>query len=97
MSRRPTDHHFTIDESISLSARIGHAAPEATAIFYDGTAGDDRLLGSNFDDYFDMSQGGDDRVTARNGDNVIYFGAAFTEADRVDAGSGTDLAILAGD
>lgn len=101
MSRRPTDHPFALDDTAWLASRLApQSAPDQTAIFYNGTEGNDRLLGSNFDDYFDMSQGGDDRVTARTGDDVIYFGAAFTGADRVDGGShGTagDLVILDGD
>lgn len=99
MSRHSTDHSSTVDDSAWLSARI---APQQTAIFYHGTEGNDRLFGSNFDDYFDLSQGGDDRAIGRGGDDVFYFGAAFTGADRVDGGTsanGTlgDMVILDGD
>jgi hypothetical protein len=97
MNRRSSDHTSTVDDSAWLSARI---SPGGTAIFYKGTEGDDRLLGSNFDDYFDMSQGGDDVVQGRQGDDVFYFGSAFTGADRVDGGTyaGTsDMVILDGD
>ena len=97
MSRRLTGHPFALDDAAWLAGRI---FPQQTAIFYHGTEADDRLLGSNFDDYFDMSQGGDDVVQARGGEDVIYFGAAFTGADRVDGGfedTSTDIVILDGD
>jgi Ca2+-binding RTX toxin-like protein len=65
--------------------------------------GNDNLIGTSGDDYFDISAGGDDRVTALAGNDTIYAGAAFTTNDRIDGGSAvddsveTDTLILDGD
>jgi Ca2+-binding RTX toxin-like protein len=64
---------------------------------FDGTPGDDRIRGSGLKDYIDVSQGGDDRIGARGGDDTVYFGAAFTGADKVVGGKGVDTVILDGD
>ena len=60
-----------------------------------GGAGDDVVTGSGS---FDLSQGGNDTVTGGAGNDAFYFGAAFTGADRVDGGGGTNDQIgLSGD
>jgi Ca2+-binding RTX toxin-like protein len=41
--------------------------------------------------------GGDDTVIAGDGDDYIYFGGAFTGADKVDGGAGKDTLALLGD
>jgi Ca2+-binding RTX toxin-like protein len=53
---------------------------------YTGTAGDDDITGTTKNDYFDMSQGGDDIVHGGGGRDQIYFGAAFTADDQIDGG-----------
>jgi Ca2+-binding RTX toxin-like protein len=62
-----------------------------------GTAGKDQLVGTADPDNFDMSQGGNDKVEGRNGDDVFNFGAAFTGKDKIDGGNGFDLLTLNGD
>jgi Ca2+-binding RTX toxin-like protein len=60
-----------------------------------GTPGNDRYYGIS--GVFDMSQGGDDRLRFKGSDDTVYFGAAFTGADKVVGGKGTDTVILDGD
>jgi hypothetical protein len=55
------------------------------------------LVGTPNRDVFRMEQGGDDHVSGLAGDDTFYFGAAFTSADFVDGGPGTDSLILDGD
>ncbi|MDB5674644.1 MAG: hypothetical protein JWM65_1626, partial [Sphingomonas bacterium] len=60
-----------------------------------GGAGDDVVVGSGS---FDLSQGGNDTTTGGAGNDGFYFGAAFTGADRVDGGGGSNDQIgLEGD
>jgi hypothetical protein len=60
-----------------------------------GSAGDDVVTGSGS---FDLSQGGNDTATGGAGNDAFYFGAAFTGADRVDGGGGSNDQIgLQGD
>ncbi|HYJ30978.1 MAG TPA: hypothetical protein VEW25_11620, partial [Allosphingosinicella sp.] len=66
---------------------------------------DDRLLGDGTDnvitgtpqrDYFMVHQGGNDTIHALAGNDTIYFGAAFTAGDTVNAAEGIDSIILQG-
>ncbi len=43
-----------------------------------------------------FGQGGLDRIAARGGDDIIYFGAHLTSADMVDGGAGRDQLVLRG-
>lgn len=62
-----------------------------------GTSGDDTLTGTSGDDSFNLSQGGNDTVTGLGGNDAFSFGSAFTVADHVDGGTGTDTLKLNGD
>jgi hypothetical protein len=62
-----------------------------------GTAGNDNLTGTSGNDSFDLSQGGDDTVSGLGGNDIFSFGAAFTAADSVNGGDGTDTLRLTGD
>lgn len=63
-----------------------------------GDAGNNTLTGTAADDYFNLSQGGNDSVGGGNGNDAFFFGAAFTAADTVDGGAGTSDQIgLQGD
>lgn len=61
-----------------------------------GTAGDDTLTGNANNNFFDVSQGGNDTVSGLEGDDVTYFGDSFTANDHVDGGSGIDTVVLEG-
>jgi Ca2+-binding RTX toxin-like protein len=62
-----------------------------------GTRGNDDLGGTSGDDVFILVQGGNDTVSGGGGNDVFRFGAAFTAADHVDGGTGTDTVVLTGD
>jgi len=63
-----------------------------------GDSGDNTLGGTALRDYFDLSQGGNDTANGFGSDDAFYFGAAFTAADHVDGGAGTNDQIgLKGD
>ncbi len=44
---------------------------------------------------YHLEQGGNDIVTGGSGNDGFYFGNAFTGADHVNGGAGTNLAGLA--
>ena len=63
-----------------------------------GTSGDDALTGGSAGDSFFLQQGGNDNVSGGGGDDGFFFGGAFTAADHVDGGTGTNDQIgLQGD
>jgi Ca2+-binding RTX toxin-like protein len=62
-----------------------------------GTAGKDKITGTEGDDSFDMSQGGNDKVIGRAGDDVMNFGAALGAGDKIDGGNGFDTVVIDGD
>jgi hypothetical protein len=64
---------------------------------FHGTSGDDTLTGTAATDMFDVTQGGRDTVSGLGGSDTIDFGAAFTAADRIDGGTGSDTIKLDGD
>jgi Ca2+-binding RTX toxin-like protein len=54
-------------------------------------SGDDTIVGSmTGNQLFDLSQGGNDTVTGGAGNDGFSFGAAYTPADHVDGGAGTN-------
>src|SRR4051812_44066944 len=64
---------------------------------YVGTAGNDHLVGSDYDDHFYIDQGGSDTMVGGAGRDTIDAGTRLTAGDRIDGGDGTDLLILNGD
>lgn len=62
-----------------------------------GLAGDDNLSGTNGNDTFNLSLGGNDTVDGGKGADVFWMGAALTAADRIDGGQGDDRVNLNGD
>ncbi|MBX9859578.1 MAG: VCBS domain-containing protein, partial [Sphingomonas sp.] len=55
-----------------------------------GDAGNNTINGTTGDDFFNLSQGGNDTVNGGNGNDAFSFGAAFTAADTVDGGAGSN-------
>ncbi|UVO55776.1 cadherin-like domain-containing protein [Sphingomonas sp. SUN039] len=53
-----------------------------------GDGGNNTTNGTALDDYFNLSQGGNDTATGGNGNDAFFFGAAFTALDIVDGGPG---------
>jgi Ca2+-binding RTX toxin-like protein len=62
-----------------------------------GTSGNDTLTGTSGADLFNLAQGGNDTVSGLGGNDLFSFGAAFTNADHIDGGAGTDTLKLSGD
>jgi Ca2+-binding RTX toxin-like protein len=61
-----------------------------------GTPGDDEFRGFGGNDTFLLQQGGNDVADGGAGQDLFYFGAAFTAADSVDGGTGNDFLVLQG-
>ncbi|MFN3387986.1 MAG: calcium-binding protein, partial [Allosphingosinicella sp.] len=61
-----------------------------------GDSGNNVLAGTAGDDRFSLAQGGDDTVSGLGGNDEFAFGKAFTAADRIDGGSGSDVLVLHG-
>jgi Ca2+-binding RTX toxin-like protein len=62
-----------------------------------GTHGDDVLSGTSGADDFALWQGGNDTVSAGDGNDVMRMGAALNAGDQLDGGTGVDTVILRGD
>lgn len=64
--------------------------------FFSGSEGDDHLVGGGDADTFDISQGGDDLVSGKGGDDLFEAGGAYTGADSLSGGAGYDTLELDG-
>jgi Ca2+-binding RTX toxin-like protein len=62
-----------------------------------GTASSDFLFGEGGNDFLFLQHGGDDSAHGGDGNDVLYFGGAFTSLDRADGGEGRDAIVLQGD
>ncbi|MFL6857693.1 MAG: calcium-binding protein, partial [Allosphingosinicella sp.] len=62
-----------------------------------GNAGDNVLVGASGNDFLRLQDGGADVANGGDGNDAVYFGAAFTAADKVDGGAGKDVVALQGD
>jgi hypothetical protein len=63
-----------------------------------GTSGDDTLSGVDGNtNYFDVWQGGADRLTGGDQADLFIFRGTFTPEDQVNGGGGNDILRLAGD
>ncbi len=62
-----------------------------------GREHDVTLLGYGGADNFNISRGGDDIIQGGDGNDIVNPGAAFTAADSIDGGAGTDKLHLDGD
>ncbi|HEX9931422.1 MAG TPA: calcium-binding protein [Allosphingosinicella sp.] len=62
-----------------------------------GNAGNNTVVGSHENDLIRLGDGGDDRADGMSGNDILYFGKAFTGADRATGGDGRDVLVLQGD
>ena len=62
-----------------------------------GDETDNLITGTVGPDLFLLQQGGNDTAYGGAGNDIIYFGAAFTRRDRADGGGGRDVVVLQGD
>jgi Ca2+-binding RTX toxin-like protein len=61
-----------------------------------GNGLDNVVRGEAGNDLLTLQDGGDDAAYGLSGNDVIYFGAAYTGADHADGGSGRDAFVLQG-
>lgn len=65
---------------------------------YFGTSGNNNRNGTLFRDKFIYSQGGNDKLKGKSGNDIFRFGDAFTSLDKIDGGIGRrDRLELSGD
>jgi len=62
-----------------------------------GNGLDNILFGADAGDFIRAQDGGDDTANLGAGNDAVYFGAAYTSADVVDGGPGSDQVALQGD
>lgn len=93
-----TSHHtrpLAVRPLLSQLSSAAIAGPIASQNI-SGDAGNNILKGTNSADTFDISQGGADTVTGKDGADVINAGAAFGITDKIDGGAGSDILNLNG-
>lgn len=64
---------------------------------FNGTPGDDVLVGTGDSDSFSLGDGGNDSALGKGGDDSFSMGGALTAADTLDGGDGSDVLTLNGD
>jgi VCBS repeat-containing protein len=92
----------TATDSFSYTLGDGGASATVTltidgvdnaSTIYDGTGGNDTITGGSPGALYDLSQGGNDTVTGGAGNDGFFFGGAYTPADHVDGGAGSNNQI----
>ena len=93
-----TDEVRTTLSTYVLPANVENlTGTAATAQDLRGNVLDNVITGGGGADFFRLQDGGNDTVSGNGGNDVFYFGAAFTSADKVDGGPGADQIALQGD
>jgi Ca2+-binding RTX toxin-like protein len=64
---------------------------------FNGSTGNDHLLGYSGDDLFRLDNGGSDTVDGGGGDDTMQMRGAFGTTDRIDGGNGIDTVRLNAD
>ncbi|HEX8622670.1 MAG TPA: Ig-like domain-containing protein [Allosphingosinicella sp.] len=62
-----------------------------------GDETDNIITGTGEADLILLQQGGNDTANAGGGNDIVYFGQAFTRRDSVNGGEGRDVVVLQGD
>ncbi|HEX8469371.1 MAG TPA: M10 family metallopeptidase C-terminal domain-containing protein [Allosphingosinicella sp.] len=83
---------FTIANGVTIENATGGSGNDTlrgnfAANILNGGSGADLIL---------LQDGGNDTALGGDGDDQVYYGAAFTSADSSDGGAGTDVLILQG-
>jgi Ca2+-binding RTX toxin-like protein len=74
---------------LALAPKPVPVPPAQPQAVFTGTAGNDQFSGTANDDTFNMDQGGNDKVTGKDGLDEFYFGNTFNSLDSVNGGAGT--------
>ena len=89
---------YTLNGGSTTTVSVTVIGVDGPGDHLDGNAGNNNITGTGSSDYFDLSQGGNDVANGLGGDDGFFFGAAFTAADQVDGGAGSNDQIgLQGD
>jgi len=90
---------YTITGGATATATVTVDGTDTANTIYDGSSGNDTVTGDATQaDLFHLEQGGNDHAIGGSADDGFYFGGAFTAADTVDGGGGTNNQIgLEGD
>ncbi len=82
----------------NVGGRIGNVTIARGSVIENaiGGTGNDTIIGNSAANLIDLRHGGDDTVSGGGGDDGFYFGGAFTAADSVDGGAGSDQLGLQG-
>ncbi|HMG46261.1 MAG TPA: hypothetical protein VK614_02210 [Allosphingosinicella sp.] len=77
---------YTLPDNVEILTATAVASGQTLR----GNAGDNIVTGSGQGDSFRLEQGGNDSANGGGGDDGFFFGAAFTAADHVDGGAGSN-------
>ena len=81
---------YTLTGGNTVSVTITVNGVQSSTDQLGGDAGNNTITGTALDDVFNLSTGGNDTVSGGNGNDAFIFGVAFTAADTVDGGAGTN-------
>lgn len=93
----PADTTFTIygrDLNASEQMYVDASAVVDGTLNITAGAGDDTILGSSFQNVFDMTRGGTDHVTGGRGFDTFNFGNSFDQSDSIDGNGSGDTLIM---
>ncbi|MEI9887634.1 MAG: Ig-like domain-containing protein [Rhizomicrobium sp.] len=82
---------YTLTDGGTATATVTVNGVNNANTIYEGDGGNNTITGdATLGGLYHLEQGGDDTVTGGSGNDGFYFGDAFTAADHVDGGAGTN-------
>jgi hypothetical protein len=90
------DYTLSGGNTVTVTETISGVDGTGDQLWGDGT--DNTMTGTIGNDFFRLSQGGEDSVTGGGGNDAFYMGGAFSAGDQLDGGAGaSDQVGLQGD
>jgi VCBS repeat-containing protein len=88
---------YTLAGGGTATVTVTIAGVASPGDFLRGDGNDNVITGTSGADFFRLQDGGADQASGGAGGDAFYLGAAYTAADTIDGGSGTDVVALQGD
>lgn len=87
---------YALTDGNQVTVTVDVTGVDGAGDWLQGDSGHNTITGTSQGDFFMLDGGGNDTVSGLAGDDHFYFGGAYTTADTVNGGAGTDTLGLHG-